>query len=55
MDRPDATALVKNKRYVRNGDFLKKITGNKEMVKTGFSYSNFRFFFCQENKQTKLY
>ena len=40
VERPDATALAKDKQYCRNGDFF-QITGNREKVKTGFSYSNF--------------
>ena len=51
VDRSDAKALARDKRQCGNGDFL--ITGNKEKVKSGFSYSNLQlFFFFQENKQT---
>ena len=42
VNHPDAAALARDKQYGGNSD------GNREMVKTGFSYSNFRFFFSRE-------
>ena len=57
IDHTDAKALARDEQYGRNGDFL-KITVNREMVKMGYSFSYFRFFFKRINKhkiQTKLY
>ena len=56
MERSDPTAVARDKPYCGNSDFF-KITGNREMLKTGFCYSNFRYFFERINKhknQTKF-
>ena len=44
VDRSNATALARDKQDCTNGDFFKLLVLNRELVKRGFIYSNFRFF-----------